>query len=276
MKIDEEFERHYARPDLEQKILTALRASGKDPERLGFEDLAPVDEIHIGGRQATADLGDRLGLQADMKVLDVGCGLGGATRYFASTFGCEVHGIDLAPDYIKAASTLAARINGGLKVSYQQASALELPFPDDFCDVVTMLHVGMNIADKPLLFSEIRRVLKPGGKLGIYDVKRVGEGKVLYPVPWASNPSTDFVAPLDDYRVHLKNAGFTVVSETDRWEFGVAYFDHLRKLNLEQGVSPLGLHISFGATAMRQMVNISTLIKNRVLSPVELVCKLAR
>lgn len=274
MKLDQEFEKHYSRPDLEQKIFSALLVSGKDPQRLNLEDLAPVDEIHIGGRQATADLADKLGLHEDMKVLDVGCGLGGATRYFASTFGCEVHGIDLAPDYINAASTLAARIDGGLKVSYQQASALALPFPDDFCDVVTMLHVGMNIADKPRLFEEVRRVLKPGGKLGIYDVMRVGEGQMLYPVPWASNPSTDFIAPLAEYLTYLKQAGFTVISETDRWEFGVAYFDDLRSRNLEQGVSPLGLHISFGATAMRQMVNISTLIKTRVLSPVELVCKL--
>lgn len=276
MKIDEEFEKHYARPDLEQKIFTALRASGKDPEKLVFEDLAPVDEIHIGGRQATVDLAERLGLQESMTVLDIGCGLGGATRYFASTFGCDVYGIDLASDYISAASALAARIDGEFRVRYQQASALALPFPDDFCDVVTMMHVGMNISDKQALFNEIKRVLKPGGKLGIYDVMRVGSGSVLYPVPWASNPSTDFIAPLDEYIVCLKSSGFTVINEIDRWEFGVTYFDKLRNLTLEQGVSPLGLHISLGATAMRQMVNISTLIKQRVLSPIELICKLLK
>ncbi|CAH0325047.1 class I SAM-dependent methyltransferase [Pseudomonas carnis] len=276
MEIDEEFKAHYARPDLEQKIFAALHASGKDTENLIFEDLAPVDEIHIGGRQATVDLAERLGLYETMVVLDVGCGLGGATRYFASTFGCDVYGIDLAPDYISAASALAARVDGGFRVSYQQASALALPFSDDFCDVVTMMHVGMNISDKQMLFNEVRRVLKPGGKFGIYDVMRVGRGDVLYPVPWASNPSTDFIAPLDEYLVCLKGSGFTVISEIDRWKFGVAYFEKLRNVTLEQGVSPLGLHISLGVTAMRQMVNISTLIKQRVLSPIEIICKLSK
>jgi hypothetical protein len=53
---------HYARSTLEQTILEALSASGKDLTRLVPDDLAPVDEFHIGGRLATINLAEQLTL----------------------------------------------------------------------------------------------------------------------------------------------------------------------------------------------------------------------
>jgi hypothetical protein len=51
MSIDRSIAQHYAHGDLERAILDALIAMGKDPDRLAIEDLAPVDEFHIGGRR---------------------------------------------------------------------------------------------------------------------------------------------------------------------------------------------------------------------------------
>ena len=81
---------------LSERVLDALEATGLDLEQLTLEDLAPVDEFHIGGREATESFLDQLELDADDHVLDVGCGLGGASRFAAQRYGCRVTGIHRA------------------------------------------------------------------------------------------------------------------------------------------------------------------------------------
>src|SRR5262245_11475293 len=100
--------RHYAIGTLTSRLLTAMAAAGLDPDRIAPEQLAPVDEFHIGGRAATIHAVAKMALSPGDRILDVGCGIGGATRYLA-TIGCRVTGIDLTPDYIAAAEELAHR-----------------------------------------------------------------------------------------------------------------------------------------------------------------------
>ncbi len=64
-----------------------LRAVGHRP--------APIDEVHIRGREATLELAPSAGLDAHERVLDLGSGVGGASRCLAAEFGCRVTGIDL-------------------------------------------------------------------------------------------------------------------------------------------------------------------------------------
>src|SRR5947207_7923149 len=80
MKLEQSVARHYTHGSLEPAILEALKAAGKDLDRLALSDLAPVDEFHIGGRQATADLAAQVEFGAGLHLLDIGCGLGGASR----------------------------------------------------------------------------------------------------------------------------------------------------------------------------------------------------
>jgi cyclopropane fatty-acyl-phospholipid synthase-like methyltransferase len=76
---DYEINHHYGRGDLGTTILAALQAAGKNPQRLTPDDLAPVDQFHTAGKQATLELMHLAALQAGMEVLDVGGGLGGNT-----------------------------------------------------------------------------------------------------------------------------------------------------------------------------------------------------
>ena len=96
-----------------------------------------------------------------MHLLDIGCGIGGPSRFFATERNCRVTGIDLTEDYVRTAEALAQRVGLADRVSYRQASALALPFEAGPFDGAYMMHVGMNIEDKPALFTEVRRVLKP-------------------------------------------------------------------------------------------------------------------
>src|SRR3546814_14486837 len=82
-----------------------------------------------------------------------------------------------------------------------------------------MLHVGMNIADKARLFREVRRVLRPGARFGIYDVLQGPGGAPLFPVPWAMGPQTSFLVTADALQALLRGAGFQVLAVVDRTDF---------------------------------------------------------
>jgi SAM-dependent methyltransferase len=188
--IERRVAHHYTHGGLEQAILAGLAASGVDQARVTPADLAPVDEFHIGGRPATADFAEQLEFAPGSELLDVGSGLGGASRYFAQERGCRVTGIDVTPEYVSVANVLAVRVGLSGMATYRQASALDLPFGAASFDGAYMFHVGMNIEDKHKLFAEIRRVLKPQGVFGIYDVMREAEGDLDFPVPWATGAET--------------------------------------------------------------------------------------
>jgi ubiquinone/menaquinone biosynthesis C-methylase UbiE len=266
--------RHYAHSTLEQSILDALSASGKDPSRLAHTDLAPVDEFHIGGRLATIDLAEQLTLRAGSHLLDVGCGLGGASRYFAQERGCKVTGIDLTEDYVRVAGLLAARLGLDDQVSYRQGSALALPFEPESFDGAYMLHVGMNIRDKAALFTEIRRVLKPGSEFAIYDVMREEDGELAFPVPWASHMDMSFVDSAATYRSLLERSGFTVQAERSRSEFAIDFFRQMRARAVSSGsLPPLGLHILMGASAPQKVANMIDNLERRLIAPTEMISR---
>jgi len=77
---------HYLHGSLLAAIEAALPALGKTTESISVEDLASIDEFHIGGRLATDHLLDQLAFSEQSRFLDVGCGLGGAARYVASRY----------------------------------------------------------------------------------------------------------------------------------------------------------------------------------------------
>lgn len=177
--------------NLGDKILSALQKSGKDMNSLTIDDLAPVDEFHIRGREATASLAHLLGgdLKPNYYVLDVGSGIGGPSRYIASKFRCHVIGLDLVDEYCSVAKMLARKVGLDKLVDYRQGDATNMPFENSSFDILWIQHASMNIADKSKLYSEMHRVLKPMGRLVIYDIYK-GYNKeeqsttnFKYPVP---------------------------------------------------------------------------------------------
>jgi ubiquinone/menaquinone biosynthesis C-methylase UbiE len=276
MELEQAVARHYAHGSLEESILNALAAAGKDVNHLTPKDLAPVDEFHVGGRQATVAFAEQFGMRPGMRLLDIGCGLGGAARYFAHEHGCQVTGIDLSGEYVGVANALAALIGLGERVSCQAGSALALPFAPGSFDGAYMLHVGMNIEDKAKLFAEVRRVLAPSGLFGIYDVMRLAAGELSYPVPWASGPESSFVADAATYRRLLAAEGFEVLKERDRRDFALDVFQQMRTRGAAGGPAPLGLHIVMGANAAQKVKNMIGDISAGLIAPTEMICRVAQ
>ena len=251
----EHVEQHYGRGRILDSILGALREAGKDAARLKPEDLAPVDEFHIRGREATVELARRASLEPGSRVLDVGCGLGGSARYLAAEHQCQVTGIDLTQEYVDVADALAGMVGLSDKVTFRQASALEMPFEDGSFDLVWTEHVQMNIADKRAFYREIARVTRPEGLLLFHDIFRGDGGPLHYPVPWADEPSISFLAAPGEARQILEDLGFIIHNWVDKSEPSLQWFvAAIEKLKVS-GPPPLGLHLLMGDTAKTKFEN---------------------
>ncbi|NIP30455.1 MAG: methyltransferase domain-containing protein [Candidatus Dadabacteria bacterium] len=272
MSNDKAVSDHYLHGNLLKAIEEALCDLGKNTETVTIEDLAPVDEFHIGGQQATDNLVDQLNFSKQQHLLDVGCGLGGAARYVANKYKNRVTGIDLTPEYIETGNELCKWLKLDENITLEQGSALSMPFKDNTFDGGYMLHVGMNIKDKALLFSEIYRVLKPGSYFGVYDVMRIKEGELIYPVPWATDSSTSELSTPSQYKNDLKNAEFEVTSEDNRHNFARDFFEQLRKkVEADGGPPPLGLHILMQESTSTKVKNMIKNIEEGYVAPYEII-----
>ena len=218
---------HYRATGLTERLKAALAAHGPGQQRLTPEQLAGLDQFHTRGLVATAELGKLAGITADMSVLDVGSGVGGPARFLATTHGCRVTGVDLSEPFVEAARYLTERTGQGAQVSFQTASALDLPFDEGDFDMALLQHVAMNIADRLRLYGEIRRVLKAGGRFATYDVVSNGE-EPHYPVPWARTPATSFLLTAAETREAIEAAGFRAVVWQDDSEVAKAWVAQLR------------------------------------------------
>jgi SAM-dependent methyltransferase len=274
MPTQQDISTHYTHGDLVAAIRSGVEALGKTIESVTVDDLAPVDEFHIGGRQASDDFLSQLGLRPEKHILDVGSGLGGAARFVASRYGCQVSGIDLTPEYVETAKVICGWVGLGEQISLHQGSALSMPFADRAFDGAYMLHVGMNIEDKTRLCSEVSRVLRSNSLFGIYNVMKVGDGQLTYPVPWATTAASSAVAEPGQYESALRAAGFTVVAERNRRDFALAFFEQLRsKTAATGGPPPLGLHIVMGRNTPDKVKNMIENISSGRIAPVELIAR---
>lgn len=205
---------HYRASGLVERLKTALAAFGPDEQRLAPQQLASLDQFHTRGLEATVELAKLAGIAADMSVLDVGSGVGGPARFLAATYGCRVTGVDLSEAFVDAARYLTQRTGQSERVSFENASALALPFDDGHFDVALLQHVAMNISDRARLYQEIQRVLRPGGKFALYDVVLKG-GDPHYPVPWARTPATSFLLTAAATGEAVEAAGFRKLAWQD-------------------------------------------------------------
>ena len=215
MSQDTAIEKHYGRPGLLKRMLRTLANKGISENDLTFETLAPVDEFHVGGLDATRRILNRLTLFPKDQLVDLGCGTGGPARAMAAISGCHVSGFDLTREFIEAGTTLNHMTGMADRVSLAQASILDVPAADSTFSHAVMLHVGMNVADKKGIMREAFRLLQPGGRFCVYDVMQTGDGALTFPLPWASDASFSAVVCPDAYLAAGVAAGFMLEAQHD-------------------------------------------------------------
>jgi len=267
----EAVESHYSHGGLLEAIRAGVGQMGKTTDSVSVDDLAPVDEFHIGGRSATETFLDQLELAPGDHVLDVGCGLGGASRFAADRYGCRVTGIDLTDDYVRTGEVLCEWVGLDDLISLERGDATATPYPAGAFDKAFMLHVGMNIENKELLALELFRLLRPGGRLGVYDVMRMGGGALRFPVPWATTAGESRVSSPATYRGTLEAAGFRIVAEHDRSGFAMDFFTRLEAGTNGAAPSPLGLHVLMGDSTSEKVSNMIENVAQGRVAPFEII-----
>ncbi|MGI9508762.1 MAG: class I SAM-dependent methyltransferase [Geminicoccaceae bacterium] len=264
---------HYTRGNLLERLSAALADDGIDPLHPDQDALAPYDHFHGRGLEATDDLANRLSVDATDHILDVGCGIGGPARYMASRFGCRVTGIDLTGEFCDVARYLNGLLHLKELVAVEKGNALQMPFGDASFDGAYSMNVSMNITDKPALYTELKRVLKPGAWLVLSEMAQGPGGDVEFPTPWASSAETSFLSTPEATRAGLEAAGFAVSSLRDTTKEAKDYGARSRAL-VEQGEKPphRAVRLIHGETADQASTNTARGLAEGRLIPIEVTC----
>ncbi|MEQ9641617.1 MAG: methyltransferase domain-containing protein [Alphaproteobacteria bacterium] len=264
---------HYASDDIAGRILAALRAAGGDADSPTPADLAPLDQFHGRGIEATREIGELLQPKAEEHGLDIGCGIGGPARWLAWTYGCRITGIDLTPAFCDAGVALTGACGLSDQVEIRQASALALPFDDAGFDFAYSQNVVMNIADKAGFHAEATRVLKPGGRLALSNLCLGPGGAPHYPVPWAETPDTSFLNTPEETLAVLGAAGLEVLEFRDTSEDSKRGFAQMRERIQREGPPKLST-VTLMGDRMRQMQrNTARNVEEGRVIPVEILCR---
>jgi ubiquinone/menaquinone biosynthesis C-methylase UbiE len=218
------------------QVLKRLGRKGRVPGKVKAADLyrRSLDCQNLGGYamlQRIAALATPYGeLRRGMQVLDVGCGVGGPGRFLADRYACSVTGIDLLPQRVETAQALTKLTGLGRRVTYQQADATALPFPDAAFHQAWMLDASMHVRDKAALFGQLARVLKQDGLLVLHDQ--------WGPLPPAMRPmrrmAPYFAPSLGQLLRHLEGAGLRLLAWQDTTAETLAYMKELQDGRLEQ------------------------------------------
>jgi MPBQ/MSBQ methyltransferase len=262
----------YATANLGERIVAALKDAGIPPEKWTPEILGPADQIHGGGLQQTQVHAALVSITSDMYLLDIGCGIGGPARYFATEFGCRVTGIDLTDEYIDAANLLTQKIGLSDRVAFDCGDATALPYDDASFDMAWALNVTMNIEDRAGFYAGVHRVLKPGGRFCISEIGQGPGGEPYYPLTWAADPAYSFLLPPEDMRTLLESSGFRVVEWIDETARRKASTDG-RPAETAPVETPLTIEITRGADYPDRRKNSGRSAKEGRLTNVMLVAE---
>jgi sarcosine/dimethylglycine N-methyltransferase len=165
--VQQSIQKQYGSNDLMHRVAAALHALGHDPAHPTVEALNLIDQLHTGGLGSTKSQAELAGITSGMRVLDAGCGIGGASRYLVQAHGCRVEAIDVTPQCVEAAAHLNELCGLGNEIAVRLGSVTALPYAEESFDVVWSQSVAMNVDDKPRMFAEAYRVLRQGGRFAL-------------------------------------------------------------------------------------------------------------
>ena len=210
------------------------QVAGHYPDGPTLFQLAPLDQLHIGGIKASARLISLLDPGTHPRVLDIGAGVGGLMRQAADA-GFEMLGLDITHDF--------NRLNQGLsKLAGLQhhthcitADALNLPLPDASMDAVLFQHSFLNMPDSKRVLLECRRVLREDGKLVMHEVVLGPNADAMrYPVPWASDAQHSHLDAAEDLVDQFHQAGFRMDHFVDWSHDALAWRQRQREKEAQQ------------------------------------------
>ncbi|RDB43071.1 class I SAM-dependent methyltransferase [Halomonas sp. DQ26W] len=209
---------------LRVRLKKAFLAVGCDPDSLNLDDLAGIDQLHLGGRSASRALAAMGELNGGERVLDVGCGTGGASRLLAAEYDCDVVGVDITSAFVEVATWLSKAAGLDARTRFLKADAAVVPLESDSFDVIWCQHALMNMPDAHRVLAEWRRLLSPGGRVLIHEVV-AGDNRepLAFPVPWARTAGTSHLRDGEQLQRLFALAGFELDALEDVTESALAW-----------------------------------------------------
>jgi SAM-dependent methyltransferase len=272
MNADSDVSEHYSRGNLLERLNVALAEEGIDPDSPQIETLAPYDQFHGRGLEATEEIADLLNIAATDHILDIGSGIGGPARYMAHRFNCQVTGIDLTAEFCDVARHLTQLLGLHGKVKFELGNALAMPFADGSFDGAYSMNVSMNISDKAGLYREIHRVLRPRAWLMLSELAKGTGEDIDYPTPWANSARTSFLSTPEETLRGLEDAGFDVAMSRNTLDRALAYGARSRAM-VGRGEKPphRAIQLIHGAIAAQVMANSARGLSEARIVPIEIL-----
>jgi cyclopropane fatty-acyl-phospholipid synthase-like methyltransferase len=109
----------------------------------------------------------------EMRLLDVGCGMGGPAHLIADEIGCSIVGIDPGSFQVKGAMAWMQSQPGRKKITIHFGDAMHLPFKAGSFDRIYCIESAFHYPDKATFFKESARILTPDGMLIVADILRI-------------------------------------------------------------------------------------------------------
>jgi arsenite methyltransferase len=128
------------------------------------------DSFHPGGLKLTRQLAQQLLISRESRVLDVASGRGTTSLFLAEQYGCELVALDLAGKNLAVTHKQARKNNLSSQLLTIQAGADQLPFDDNTFDAIICECALCTFSQPQKVLAQMKRVLKPGGRLGISDI----------------------------------------------------------------------------------------------------------
>ncbi|MGI1671456.1 MAG: methyltransferase domain-containing protein [Neptuniibacter sp.] len=271
MEITSHYETHLD----SKKIISALQQTY--PNGADKYQMAPIDQLHIGGIKASEKLLNNL--NSSDKVLEIGSGCGGLMR-LVSGEGIDVTGLDISHSF----NVLNCQLSSISKASRNSANpriitgdAHYLPLPDNCFSVVVMQHSLLNMPDTLRVLSECKRVLKPSGRLVLHEIfQGKADIPMSFPVPWASNLEESCLVNEAEFEELLNESGFKI-ERIDNWTTEALKWRKKQETKekvldyADFAVSPLMI---FGEQFSQMAGNVVQNLEQKTIQVVELVVKL--
>ena len=200
--------------------LAALDIGPDDP--IPVETLAQFDQYHYFGTEAVAEAATRLDLDAQMRVVEVGGGIGGPSRYLAHLTGCHMTALELQADLNETAAALTARCGLADRVAHVCGDVLNGVSPSGHYDALVSWLTFLHIPDRDALYRRCFEAVRPGAGIYVEDFFDSG----LTPaerVVLANDVYCPGLPSFEDYRRQLEAAGFERIELTDLSSSWVPY-----------------------------------------------------
>jgi cyclopropane fatty-acyl-phospholipid synthase-like methyltransferase len=235
-----------------ERVFNELEALGiKDNDPIKVEQLTPFDQYHYLGTDAVDESVHEIGLKKDMRVLEVGAGIGGPSRYLANSVGCHMTAMELQDDLNKTASALTKRCGLSDRVDHVCGDILEGAPNDEQFDALVSWLTFLHIPDRNRLYKECYKALKPGAGMYVEDYFASAPLTESEQKDLAVHVYCERVPSMDDYQIELTDTGFEnirLVDMSKTWtEFVV---DRLQKFEAahERNLNLHGVEIVEGLT----------------------------